>query len=141
MWDYYRLLLLKTEDEVKALQSEHPMELKKRLAATLTSKIHGDGTGEHERGQFEKVFSQNQRPDDMPSFSWDELAEEESQSLLNLLGNSKLVASKKEARRLIQQGSVKVNDEKETDPFRAFERSATPLVIQAGKRVFFEVAP
>jgi tyrosyl-tRNA synthetase len=77
----------------------------------------------------------------MPSFSWDELAEEESQSLLNLLGNSKLVPSKKEARRLIQQGSVKVNDEKETDPFRAFERSATPLVIQAGKRVFFEVAP
>jgi tyrosyl-tRNA synthetase len=141
MWDYYRLLLLKTEDEVKALQSEHPMELKKRLAATLTSKIHGDGTGEHERGQFEKVFSQNQRPDDMPSFSWDELAEEESQSLLNLLGNSKLVPSKKEARRLIQQGSVKVNDGKETDPFRAFERSATPLVIQAGKRVFFEVAP
>jgi tyrosyl-tRNA synthetase len=139
MWDYYRLLLLKTEDEVNALQTEHPMELKKRLAATLTSKIHGDGTGEHEREQFEKVFSQNKRPDDMPAFSWNDLAEEDSQSLLNLLGNSKLVPSKKEARRLIQQGSVKVNDEKETDPFRTFDRSATPLVIQAGKRVFFEV--
>jgi tyrosyl-tRNA synthetase len=139
MWDYYRLLLLKTEGDVKALQAEHPMELKKRLAATLTSKIHGEGTGDHERDQFEKVFSQNKRPDDMPAFSWDDLAEEDSQSLLNLLGNSKLVPSKKEARRLIQQGSVKVNDEKETDPFRTFDRTVTPLVIQAGKRVFFEV--
>jgi tyrosyl-tRNA synthetase len=139
MWDYYRLLILKPEAEVEAMKSEHPMELKKQLAATLTSRIHGDGAGEHERAQFEKVFSQNKRPDDMPAFSWDDLAEEESQSLLNLLGNAKLVPSKKEARRLIQQGSVKVNDEKETDPFRSFDRAALPLVIQAGKRVFFEV--
>lgn len=139
MWDYYRLLVLKTNSEIEALKPKHPMELKKQLAAYLTSKIHGAGAGERERGQFEKVFSQNKRPDDMPSFSWDDLADEDSQSLLNLLGNSKLVPSKKEARRLIQQGSVKIDDAKETDPFKSFDRSTLPLVIQAGKRVFFEV--
>jgi tyrosyl-tRNA synthetase len=75
----------------------------------------------------------------MPSFSWDELAEEESQSLLNLLGNCGLVQSKKEARRLIEQGSVKINDEKESDPFKVIPKPPSPIVIQAGKRIFFEV--
>ncbi len=139
MWDYYRLLLLKTDKEVEALKSEHPMELKKRLAATLVSKIHGEGTGDHERQQFEQVFSQNKRPDDMPAFQWEDLATEDTQSLLNLLGNSKLVQSKKEARRLIQQGSVKVNDERVDDPFKSYAKPDQPMVIQAGKRVFFEV--
>jgi tyrosyl-tRNA synthetase len=139
MWDYYRLLLLKTDEEVKSLKDGHPMELKKQLAATLTSMIHGEGTGEHERGQFEQVFSQNKRPDEMPSFAWSELADDETQSLLNLLGNSKLIQSKKEARRLIEQGSVKINDEREKDPFRMISRPAGPIVIQAGKRIFLEV--
>lgn len=139
MWDYYRLLLLKTETEVNAMKAEHPMELKKRLAVTLTSRILGEGKGEYEREQFEKVFSQNKRPDDMPSFAWGDLADEETQTLLNLLGNSNLFPSKKEARRLIQQGSVKVNDEKVDDPFVTYSKPAEPLVIQAGKRIFFEV--
>jgi tyrosyl-tRNA synthetase len=139
MWDYHRLLLLKSAGEIAALKREHPMEVKKRLAATLTSRIRGAGTGEHEREQFEKVFSQNQRPDNMPAFAWADLASEDTQSLLNLLGNSKLVPSKKEARRLIEQGSVKVNDERVDDPFKSYDRTALPLVIQAGKRIFFEV--
>ncbi|NDV61506.1 tyrosine--tRNA ligase [Puniceicoccales bacterium CK1056] len=141
MWDYYHLLLLKADEEVKVLKEQHPMELKKQLASILTSMIHGEGVGEHERGQFEQVFSQNKRPDEMPAFNWDELADEESQSLLNLLGNSKLIQSKKEARRLIQQGSVKVNDVKETDPFSMLSRPDDPMVIQAGKRIFLEIRP
>lgn len=139
MADYFRLLLLKTKTEIEELKKQHPMELKKSLAVTLTSQIHGKGVGEHERQQFEQVFSQNKRPDDMPSFAWSELASEDTQSLLNLLGNSKLVQSKKEARRLIQQGSVKVNDIRVDDPFAAYEKPDQPMVVQAGKRIFFEV--
>jgi len=139
MWDYYSLLLLKSSSEIDVLKAGHPMENKKQLAAILCSMIQGEGTGEHEREQFEKVFSQNKRPDDMPSFSWSDLATEDSQTLLNLLGNSNLIQSKKEARRLIQQGSVKVNDERENDPFKVYNRPSEPMVIQAGKRVFFEV--
>jgi tyrosyl-tRNA synthetase len=115
------------------------MENKKQLAAFLCSMIHGEGVGQHEREQFEKVFSQNQRPDDMPSFAWSDLATEDSQTLLNLLGNSNLIQSKKEARRLIQQGSVKVNDQRVDDPFKVYNRPNESMVIQAGKRVFFEV--
>jgi len=139
MSDYYKLLLLQSDEAMRSMESLHPMERKKQLAVNLTSRIHGPGSGEHEREQFEKVFSQNQRPDEMPVFRWNQLADEQSQSLLNLLGKSGLVQSKKEARRLIQQGSVKVNDEKQSDPFTSYQHSETPLVIQAGKRIFFEV--
>lgn len=140
MWDYYRLLLLKTPSEIAALQREHPMMMKKTLARQLTEMIHGDGTGQHELEQFEQVFSKKQRPDDMPSFTWSQVAEGTTQTLVNILGASGKFPSKKEARRLIEQGSVKVNDEKIIDPF--FEIAtpeADPIVIQAGKRIFFEV--
>ncbi len=139
MWDYYRLLLLKTPAEIAALQAEHPMECKKRLASALTSRIHGPGVGERERAQFERVFSANQRPDEMPVFAWSDLAAEDTQTLLNLMAGTGLFPSKKEARRLVEQGSVKVNDTRQTDPLLPLSRAAAPLVIQAGKRIFFEV--
>jgi tyrosyl-tRNA synthetase len=139
MWDYYSLLLLKSKAEIETLQKGHPMENKKELAAILTSKIHGEGKGEAERVQFEQVFSKNKLPDAMPEFTWADLADESEQTLLNLLGNSKLFQSKKEARRLIEQGSVKVNEVKQTDPMMNLNNSDLPLIIQAGKRIFFKI--
>jgi len=139
MWDYYRLLLLKTEPEIRELQAGHPMEAKKALAQTLTDKIHGPGSGQHEREQFEQVFSRNQRPDDMPRFTWSQVADADNQTLVNILGATNLFPSKKEARRLIEQGSVKINDTKETNAMRELTLGDLPVVIQAGKRIFFEV--
>jgi|TARA_B110000438_G_scaffold303734_1_gene366844 tyrosyl-tRNA synthetase len=140
MWDYYRLLLLKTEDEITGFKAEHPMKMKKQLASELTEKIHGEGRGTHELEQFEKVFSQGKRPDEMPSFKWSTLAEGDTQTLLNILGSTNLFPSKKEAKRLIQQGSIKINDEKVTDPMTAIEAPGDEgTVIQAGKRIFFRI--
>ncbi|MFP4282747.1 MAG: tyrosine--tRNA ligase [Opitutales bacterium] len=142
MWDYYRLLLLKNDAEIAQLQKEHPMAMKKALARTLTDKIHGAGTGQHELEQFEQVFSKGQLPDEMPSFAWAEVAEGETQTLVNLLAATGLFPSKKEARRLIEQGSVKVDGEKAEDPFLELRApSGAKHVIQAGKRKFFEVKP
>lgn len=139
MWDYYSLLLLKTPGEIEALKLGHPMAAKKQLARELTDRIHGNGSGEHELEQFEKVFSQNQRPDEMPEFTWSQVAESDSQTLVNILGATHLFPSKKEARRLIEQGSVKVNEEKLQDPTQAFTIGKLPVVIQAGKRIFFRI--
>lgn len=139
MWDYYRLLLLSPADEIAALKAGHPMEAKKALASRLTSLLHGLDAGPRERQQFEQVFSRNEVPDDMPRFAWADLAQEETQTLLNLLAGSGLIASKKEARRLVEQGSVKVNDAKLGDPFTPLSVAGAPYVIQAGKRIFFKV--
>ncbi|MCC5834294.1 MAG: tyrosine--tRNA ligase [Opitutales bacterium] len=141
MWDYYRLLLLKTEDSVRELKKLHPMDGKKQLAVALTDRIHGEGTGQHEREQFEKVFSQNQLPDDMPALSWAQLADGDEQTLVNLLAGSQLFASKKEARRLIEQGSVKVDDVRMQEPMATIARPDSARIIQAGKRIFFRIDP
>lgn len=140
MWDYYRLLLLMTEDGIEHLKQEHPMKVKKALARELTERIHGEGVGYHELEQFEKVFAQKERPDEMPSFPWSELAQNETQTLVNLLAATELFPSKKEARRLIQQGSVKVNDARIDDPMTPLAQPSEPLVVQAGKRIFFKIS-
>lgn len=138
---YYRLLLLATDDDWRAIADRHPMENKKALAAALTDRIHGAGTGAHEREQFEKVFSQNQRPDAMPEVPWGTVAEGDSQTLINVLAASGLFPSKKEARRLVEQGSVKIDDVRAEDPLQAIARptGSGALVIQAGKRRFFKL--
>ena len=47
--------------------------------------------------------------------------------------------SKKEIRRLIEQGAVKVDSQRVSDPFAALRRPADSAVVQAGKRTFFRV--
>ncbi len=144
MWTYYRLLLCTTEAEIAAKKAEHPMEMKKQLASRLVNKICGEGRGDYEREQFEKVFSKGDRPDTMPEFAWSELASEAAQArLTDLMAATKLPAfsSKKECRRMIEQGAVKLNDEKVADLNVTLPRPSEPLVIQAGRRNFFRVNP
>jgi tyrosyl-tRNA synthetase len=139
MWDYYRLLLCKTAAEIEVLQQMHPMEAKKQLAVTLTNRFQGAGLGDAERAQFEKVFSQNLIPDEMPEFAWSALSNETESRLVDLMGATNLFPSKKEARRMIEQGAVKINGEKVSDTAVTLKQSAEPRVIQAGKRLFFRV--
>ncbi|MEM8549644.1 MAG: tyrosine--tRNA ligase [Verrucomicrobiota bacterium] len=140
MWDYYRLLLEIEGEALERHQSEHPMDAKKHLAISLTAIFHSLEAARHEKEQFEQVFSKNQLPDDMPVFSWRELAGDEVQlPLVELLARTKLFPSKKEARRLIEQGAAKVNEEKVADPFQPIMKPAQEHIVQAGKRIFARV--
>jgi tyrosyl-tRNA synthetase len=94
----------------------------------------------HELQQFEQVFSKNKIPDDMPTFSWSDLVPgKESDLLVNVMAASKLFESKGATRRLIQQGAVKVDSEKQTDPNQEITRPNAEYIFQAGKRIFFKV--
>ena len=140
MQAYHALLLLTPEDEIRSLQNEHPMQVKKDLAERLTAKFHGHEAAQRERRQFEQVFSRRENPDDMPACSWNQLAgDAEEATLLDLLAATNSFASKGEARRLVTQGAVKINDEKRADPFLAIPRPKEDLVLRAGKRVFFTI--
>lgn len=140
METYYRLLLLADEAEIARVKTGHPMTAKKELARRLTERIHGAGTGQHELEQFEKVFSRNETPDEMPVFSHTALAQgEKTPSLLSVASATGLFASKKEVRRLIEQGSLRIDGVRQSDPFLPMAPSATPRVIQVGKRTFFRL--
>ncbi len=140
MWAYYDLLLLAAPAEVAELRALHPMEAKKRLAARLTDKFHGEGAGARERAEFENVFSKGGVRSDMPEFAWDALSGGAAEvGVVDLLAATGLFPSKKEVRRLIEGGAVRLDEEKVADPARKVARPAGELVIQAGKRTFLKV--
>lgn len=142
MWIYYELLLEKSPAEIVTMKEQHPMEMKKQLAAALTAKFYGEDSGRYEREQFENVFSKKQVRTDIPEFAWNALvpAGTPDAAVLDLLAATKLFSSKKEIRRLIEQGAVKVNEKKLTDAAaRLAQTDAAGTVIQAGKRVFVKI--
>lgn len=137
---YHALLLLTPEEEIRFLKDEHPMQAKKDLAQRLTAKFHGDEAAMRERQQFEQVFSRRENPEDMPAYSWGQLAGDAPEAtLLDLLAATGSFGSKGEARRLVTQGAVKINDEKRTDPFLSIPLPEDDLIVRAGKRVFFKI--
>jgi len=130
MWVYYDLLLLTTPEELAALKAGHPMEAKKQLATRLTDKFHGAGAGATKGGVRT----------DMPEFAWDALAGGAAEvGIVDLLAATNLFPSKKEIRRLIEGGAVKIGEGKVADPAQKVAKPAGELVIQAGKRTFVKV--
>jgi len=141
MWTYYRFLCEMPEAEITAHKRDlHPMEAKKRLAVALTGQMHSLEAAIHERAQFEAVFSNKQVRDDIVEYPWDKLVPEATEAtLVDLLAATGLFESKKELRRLFEQGAVKVNEDKVTDHTLRLVRPLAPTVVQAGKRTFVKL--
>jgi len=141
MWDYYKLLLEFDDDQIAKHRSDHPMVAKKHLATSLVALFHSLVEARHELEQFEQVFAQKKHPDNMPEFTWGDLAGVDAEvcGLVNLMAATDLFPSKKEIRRLIEQGAVKVDDEPVNEPGITLARPVGERIVQAGKRTFFKV--
>ncbi|MDR2429899.1 MAG: tyrosine--tRNA ligase [Puniceicoccales bacterium] len=143
MWIYYRHLLETPDGEIARLQAAlHPMEAKKQLAARLVARFHGGDVAAHERAQFEKVFTHHEVRDDMPQYAWGEFFPGDATAdapLVDILAATRLFPSKKEIRRLIEQGAVRVDGEKIDDASARIRRPAADATFQAGKRTFFKL--
>ena len=139
MWKYYRYLLLYSPSKIEELRAQHPMKCKKNLARLLVAKFAGEERAAEELDNFEKVFSKNEIPEKMPEFKWAEVAEGEECKLADIMARTNFFPSKKEIRRLIEQGAVKIDSQKVSDPYASVARPAECTVVQAGKRIFFKV--
>ncbi len=140
MWDYYRLLLEASDEKIERLKAGHPMDAKKHLASALVGQFHSMKAGKYELEQFEQVFSKNKIPDDMPTFTWsDLLGDAESAPLFEVMAQSELFESKGAIRRLVQQGGVKIDGEKQSDPNLTITPPQGESIFQAGKRIFFKI--
>ncbi len=138
MWMYYELLLGKTEEDLKVLKERHPMEAKKELGVALVERFYSAQEAKDEREQFESVFSKGNLPEDMPEYKWEDISKNNAITVVELMAGTGLFASKKEIRRLIEQGGVKFNGEKMDDALGEIKKE-NEIVVQAGKRVFFKV--
>lgn len=95
----------------------HPQEVKKKLAREIVKLYHGKNAALIAEEEFEKVFNKKLYPEEMKELvlKKDNLKEGKIW-LIKLIALSGLVNSKSEARRLIEQGGVKINGEKVDDP-------------------------
>ncbi len=140
MWRYFSLILCMPQDEIakikKAVETgaRHPRDVKDELARKLVAKFHDEAAAAQASEEFKRIFSQNQLPDDVPEVA---LAGEKS-GIVDLLVNAKLAPSRGEARRLIEQGGVKIDDEKVSD-IHAEIPLKTGMIIRAGKRKFAKI--
>jgi tyrosyl-tRNA synthetase len=95
----------------------HPQDVKKKLAREIVKLYHGQNAALIAEEEFEKVFKKKLYPEEMKELvlKKDNLKEGKIW-LIKLIALSGLVNSKSEARRLIEQGGVKINGEKVDDP-------------------------
>jgi len=132
MADYYRLLLGAEQPDTA------PNRAKRELARRLVDRFHGAGAGAAAEAQFDRVFVDRGVPEDVPELDLGPLAGEDGGTvhLPRVLADAFGISSS-EARRLIQQGAVKLDGE--PLPGDALDEPASRLdggVLQAGKRRF-----
>ncbi len=113
----------------------HPKTQKQRLALELVTLYHGRQKAERAQEEFVAQFSLKQLPADIPEVK----LRPGKMSLVDLLVLTKLAVSKSDARRLLEQGGVKVNQEVvKTDSELHLEKKNN-LLLQVGKRKFVRI--
>lgn len=137
--DYFELATRVPEKEIEKIEKSlakgsNPRDAKARLAKEIVTLYHGAKVAEKAAKDFEKTFVKKEIPDEIPEIKLPNL----TQPLADILVTANLVSSKSEARRLIEQGGVKVDGavigerEEKIKPHEG-------MVIQVGKRKFVKV--
>jgi len=122
----------KINEVKKALkEGENPRNLKMQLAKQIVTEYHDGKSADEAQQYFIKTVSNKELPDDIESKIIAHSSLE--MSLFNALVFGELCASKSEAKRLIEQGGVKVDGEKIMDP-NVMVNLSKEVIIQAGKR-------
>ena len=127
-------------DELAKLQGSELNKAKEILAHELTELIHGKEEADKAQEAARALFGKGQNTDNMPSteLTSDDLTDGEI-GILDLLSKCGLIPSKKEGRRLIEQGGITLNDEKVNDVYKKFTSADFTdgfAVIKKGKKVF-----
>ena len=126
--------------ELAKLEGSELNKAKEILAYELTKLVHGEEEAEKALEGARALFSNKADTDNMPSTELDNSVLTDGKiGLIDLLAATKLVPSKAEARRLIQQGGISIDDEKITDvkaELTAENFSKGYVVIKKGKKVF-----
>ncbi len=141
MLKYYELLTDIGLEELKNVKERivsEPKKVKMMLARQITSQYWGAEAGQAAEAEFEKIFGKtgDGLPDEIEEVTLEIPAE--GISLLKLLTTVNLAESGGDARRKVQQGGVKVDQQKVTDGQKLY-LPGSEFIIQAGKRDFRKV--
>ena len=146
VYDVLRMLTYIPMDEVKRLSSlegEKINEAKKIAAFEITKLIHGEEEAFKAKESAEALFEKDKNSANMPTFDASSLfANNDNITLIDILVESKTVSSKSQARTLIEQGGISINDEKITDTKYILKKSEFEdnfFILKKGKKTFIKI--
>ncbi len=136
MFRYHELLIDVDPDRLRREVGEgrvHPMDAKKRLAATLVERFHGRDACSVARADFEQRFQRHELPESIETFVWQHETPLEV-SLVSALVASGLAKSMSDGRRSIRQGGVRVDGERVEDVQMVLDTAKEEWILQVGSR-------
>ena len=145
VYDVLRMLTYLPMDEVKRLSSlegEKINEAKKIAAFEITKLIHGEEEAIKAKESAEALFENQKNSNNMPEFNIsNELLSNNEIPIIDILVNSKLAPSKGQARILIEQGGISINDEKITDTKYIINKNDFDgyFILKKGKKTFIKI--
>lgn len=135
---YFKLTTLVSLKEIDSIakdlqsQSVNPRDIKARLAKEVVTLYHGQDEAKKAAKEFDQIFKDKGRPSKI------EEKKVSSSNVLDVLVETKLASSKSEAKRLIEQGGIKIDNQIVKD----WQKTITikdNMIIQAGKRKFIKL--
>ena len=141
MWDYFTMLtdleLSEIDNFIKNVDKgdTNPFEYKKMLGKLIVTEIYDENSAQSAESSFENITINKNLPENMPEVS---IESEINVHLPNFLTENELTKSNSEARRLIESGSVKINDQK----IEILDINTSELIgktLQVGKRKFLRI--
>ena len=146
VYDVLRMLTYIPMDEVRRLANLKDKEIneaKKVAAFEITKLIHGEDEAIKARDSAEALFESNKNSENMPSFKIDDALINNSKiNILDVIVGSGIAPSKGQARTLIAQGGISINDEKITDVnylINLSDFSDKYYILKKGKKTFIKI--
>ena len=129
-----------TAEEIKRIEEElskgeNPVDFKKKLAFEIVKELSNTQDAEKAQKSFEQTVQGKELPDDVPVFQYDANGD---QDIVSLLMQTKLAASKSDAKRLIKQGGVSIDE----IIIKNLDEPVTPkggMILRVGKRKFVKI--
>ncbi len=140
MWKYFEYILCWPKEKVQETHAKvasgelHPRAVKDMLGQEVVARFIGEAEAKNASEEFTRVFAQKELPDEIPEV----VVPAEEIGLLALMVQAGFCKSNGDARRLVTQGAVKINDEKVDDP-RMQVVPEDGMIIRSGKRGFAKV--
>lgn len=142
MWNYYALLLNRSAQQIAQMQNDvdsgkqHPMQLKKDMAQEIVARFWSENEAAQARNQFEALFQSR----DYSQAEQVALAHDVTNPIwiVELLKNLGAIKTSSDAKRLIETGSVHIDDVVVTD-FKAVVAWQSGMIIKVGKHRIYKI--
>jgi tyrosyl-tRNA synthetase len=144
IYDYFLLATNVPSSELEKIKKElesksvNPRDIKRRLARTIVALYYDEASAVAAEQEFDKIFIKKDLPDEVKEFQ--SRMSGDTVGVLQLLAETKLAASKGEARRLVEQGGVSVDGVKVSD-INALVSLVKPVILKVGPRRFLKIIP